>query len=118
METPLCPNCGKKLTQRTRRSDGHPFWGCTGFPTCRYSRDITDEQPVVTKELKPSKYQQAIFDWIKDPDGTDCVVEAVAGSGKTSTIVEALKYTSGKVAFVAFNKRIAEELQKIGRAHV
>lgn len=57
----------------------------------------------------------------------NAVVEAVAGSGKTTTIVESLKYVTvsnddafdqltspkvPKVLFVAFNKHIAEELQR------
>ncbi|HVN78557.1 MAG TPA: ATP-dependent helicase [Terriglobia bacterium] len=59
----------------------------------------------------PSPYQQAIYDFIKNEKGS-CVVEAVAGSGKTTTIVEAAKLLPENlfVAFVAFNKAIAKEL--------
>lgn len=58
----------------------------------------------------PSTYQQAIFDFISNGRG-DAVVEAVAGSGKTQTLVwaaERLKTSSA--LFVAFNKHIATEL--------
>lgn len=34
-----CPKCGGQLRQRRRRSDGHPFWGCSKYPDCRYTRD-------------------------------------------------------------------------------
>ncbi len=63
-----------------------------------------------------SDQQRAIFDAFADPDGGHLVVEALAGTGKTTTIMEALKYSKlhDKV-YCAFNKRNAEEAkQKIG----
>lgn len=61
----------------------------------------------------PNEYQLAVFKFIKEETG-HCVVEAVAGSGKTVTIVKALNLVPHrkKCAFVAFNKHIAEELQR------
>ena len=59
----------------------------------------------------PSKYQAAIYDWIRNGTG-NAVVEAVAGSGKTSTVLEALKLVRGKVLFTAFNASIAAELSR------
>lgn len=59
----------------------------------------------------PSKYQQAIFDEI-DRDESNLIVEAVAGSGKSTTIMEAISRMKGFVLTVAFNKAIATELQK------
>jgi superfamily I DNA/RNA helicase len=38
------------------------------------------------------------------------VLEAVAGSGKTTTLIEMLKAAEGTVAFCAFNKAIAQEI--------
>jgi len=69
--------------------------------------------------FKPSKYQQAINDFIEK--GAGCaIIEAVAGSGKTTTIVNALKLipTTQKVAFLAFNKSIAVELKARVPSHV
>lgn len=63
-----------------------------------------------------SKYQLAIFEFILTGIGS-AIIEAVAGSGKTTTIVEAYKYVMkmGKSAiFLAFNKAIADELGKRG----
>lgn len=62
---------------------------------------------------------QAIFDAVDAAD-RNLIISAVAGSGKTTTIVEALKRipTDKKVLFLAFNKKIAEELQKRVPAHV
>ncbi|HEY9851665.1 MAG TPA: UvrD-helicase domain-containing protein [Leptolyngbyaceae cyanobacterium] len=59
----------------------------------------------------PSQYQQAIFDWITCGQG-DGIVEAVAGSGKTTTLVEAAKLlNTSNALFVAFNKNIIENLR-------
>lgn len=59
-----------------------------------------------------SSYQTDIFKDIETGNG-HTVIEAVAGSGKTTTIVEALKYipSTAKVLFVAFNKHISEALK-------
>ena len=69
----------------------------------------------MVKSFKPTNYQIEIFKFIHFEKG-NAVVEAVAGSGKTTTIVEAIKNLPGrskrKIVFVAFNKHIAEELTK------
>lgn len=60
-----------------------------------------------------SPMQQAVFAAVGDAaeDAPHLVVEALAGTGKTTTIVEALRYARGRHRlFVAFNKAIAEEL--------
>jgi superfamily I DNA/RNA helicase len=64
------------------------------------------------KNFKPSPYQVAIFDFIDAGRGS-AVIEAVAGSGKTSTIVAALERipSDKSVTFLAFNKSIADELK-------
>jgi DNA helicase II / ATP-dependent DNA helicase PcrA len=74
---------------------------------------------VPVKEFHPSKYQKAVFEFITKGEG-NAVVEAVAGSGKTTTIVKALDLTStdSAVAFLAFNKHIADELRRRAPAHV
>lgn len=59
-----------------------------------------------------SPQQAAVFAFVEDPARKHGVVEALAGSGKTTTIVEALKHTTEgeSVLMVAFNKAIATEL--------
>ena len=65
-----------------------------------------------------SNYQQNVFNWVrrnaKSRRRAALIVEAVAGSGKTTTIVEAAKLIPAgtKACFLAFNKAIAEELAK------
>jgi len=68
--------------------------------------------------MTPSKYQQKIYDFIQNGEGNG-IVEAVAGSGKTTTIVNATKVipVDKKVCFLAFNKSIAEELKTRLPAH-
>jgi DNA helicase-2/ATP-dependent DNA helicase PcrA len=72
----------------------------------------------------PSKYQLDIFETIEDRlNGTTAVnliVEAVAGSGKTSTIVAAAKLIPSHVsaAFFAFGKKIAATLGEKLPRHV
>lgn len=61
-----------------------------------------------------SKYQTAIFAHIEAPKSGNLIVEAVAGSGKTTTLVEAIKRAVGSSIFLAFNKSIATELASRG----
>lgn len=58
----------------------------------------------------PSAYQQAIFDAVKDPNVGSIIVDAKAGSGKTTTIIEAAKLMKGDIFLGAFNKKMADEL--------
>ena len=58
-----------------------------------------------------SKYQKAVFEAVRETNDS-LLIEAVAGSGKTTTIVEAINHVpqNKSVAFLAFNKSIAQEL--------
>lgn len=61
----------------------------------------------------PSPYQQAVFDHLERfPEADNLMVEAVAGSGKTTTIVHGLRHLPAhlNVCMLAFNKSIATEL--------
>lgn len=62
-----------------------------------------------------SSYQIKIFEWIVTGVG-NAVVRAVAGSGKTTTMVEAFKRIAGNQSkiYLAFNKSIATELGSRG----
>ena len=58
----------------------------------------------------PSEQQQAIFGWFEKESG-NLVVRARAGTGKTTTILEAITHApESNILLAAFNKRIAEEL--------
>lgn len=65
----------------------------------------------------PSLQQQAVFNWIRTGRG-NAFVEAVAGAGKTTTLLEAMKlmpHPPGKkwwsVAYAAYNTKIADEVK-------
>lgn len=57
-----------------------------------------------------STYQENIYKWVSEGSG-NAVVNAKAGSGKTTTAVNAVDRMCGDVLMLAFNKKIATELQ-------
>jgi len=58
----------------------------------------------------PSPQQADVFKFIATQRG-NAFVEAVAGAGKTTTLIHACKLLSGKkIAFAAYNKKIAVEI--------
>lgn len=59
----------------------------------------------------PSTFQKDIFDFVLN-DSRNAVVSAVAGSGKTTTLLKSLELISDEnsVLFLAFNKSIVDEL--------
>lgn len=63
--------------------------------------------------MEPSEYQRAVYAHVEGDD-RHLVIEAVAGSGKTTTVVEATKFARHRRRKVvaAFNKSIAIELEK------
>ena len=63
--------------------------------------------------FEPSEYQRKIFDFVLHGTG-NAVVNAKAGSAKTTTMVAAMSMVNPKLQcmFIAFNKSIAEELSK------
>ena len=60
-------------------------------------------------KFQPSLEQKNFFEWITSGSGS-AVLSAVAGSGKTTTLVEALKLMKGSIFFGAYNKKISEEI--------
>jgi superfamily I DNA/RNA helicase len=64
-------------------------------------------------KFTPSKQQKDIFKFILDGE-KNAVISAVAGSGKTTTLLEALKLIpeDKTILFMAFNKSIAKELRE------
>ena len=46
-DAPECPECGRPMARRTARSGknaGHAFWGCTGYPECKGTREIQESK--------------------------------------------------------------------------
>lgn len=61
--------------------------------------------------FKASPQQQAFFEWIVNGKGS-CILKAVAGAGKTTTLIEGLKLMKGNIFLGAYNKKIAVEMQE------
>lgn len=67
---------------------------------------------------KPSKEQEDIFH-VVDNDTTNILINAVAGSGKTTTLLMLLERIAKEksILFMAFNKSIADELkERVGKS--
>lgn len=62
--------------------------------------------------MELSSYQKEILDFfIKNPS-TNMVIEAFAGCGKSSTILELTKHTTTSDVYLAFNSAIAQEFRE------
>jgi len=116
-KVPSCPTCGSPMRQRSNRKTGRSFWGCSRYPRCKGYRPYSGGGGgggggSGSKIKHPSKYQQAIFDWVQYGKG-NATVEAVPGSGKTTTAVHVATLIPNpmEALFVAFNKHIADELR-------
>lgn len=72
--------------------------------------DVLNEVDTTTRW---STFQTSIFAFIEHGQG-NAIVEAVAGSGKSTTIIEGMKKARGSSIFLAFNKAIADELKAKG----
>lgn len=57
----------------------------------------------------PSPQQRDVYRWVREASG-NLILVAVAGSGKTTTILNATTLMKGSVAIAAYNKKIAVEI--------
>ena len=64
---------------------------------------------VVRSTFVASPQQQAAIDFARRGAGS-AVLEAVAGAGKTTTLVEICRVINGRIVFLAFNKKISEDI--------
>lgn len=63
------------------------------------------------RSFNPSPQQTDFISWCKNGAG-NAILQAVAGAGKTTTILQACAVTAnGSVQIAAFNKRIADEIK-------
>ena len=74
--------------------------------------DFLDEVSIEPPDTRKwSGKQQSIFQTAEIPS-QDFIIQAVAGSGKTTTIIQAMKHAPGTSLFMAFNKAIAEDIRR------
>lgn len=132
--TPNCPRCSKPMRLRVNGRDKSQFWGCSQYPRCTSTLPLAARQvnmpsaiefarnyvaPLNCKRIgddRASVYQQNIFTALKT-DTRNVIINAVAGSGKTSTLVEAIIRLyeggyKGQILLLAFNTSIKDELAK------
>lgn len=62
-------------------------------------------------QYTPSIQQQAFYSWVQNGSG-NLVLEAVAGAGKTSSLLAAFPLMRGKITYIVFNKKNAIEAQE------
>jgi DNA helicase-2/ATP-dependent DNA helicase PcrA len=75
-------------------------------------------KPEAPKRFIPSPQQADFFNAVRT-GRNNIILQAVAGAGKTTTLIEALRLMNGQVFFGAYNKKIADELIiKAGEAGV
>ena len=73
---------------------------------------VTEKKVAKKPAFVPSEHQKNIFDFI-NLDTKNAVISAVAGSGKTTTLLKSLELipVNKTVLFLAFNKSISDELR-------
>jgi superfamily I DNA/RNA helicase len=62
-------------------------------------------------DFKPSLAQQRFYDWVRKETG-NCILSAVAGAGKTTTILNGISFMRGKVWLGVYNKKMADEIKE------
>jgi len=92
-------------------------------PSRALLKELTDSHPLWVRERLPNKYelilpkgnvpaslqQCTLFDWINWGEG-NAFVEAVAGSGKTTSLTQGCRFMNGSVMLTCFNKKIAIDI--------
>jgi DNA helicase-2/ATP-dependent DNA helicase PcrA len=115
-----CKDCGAEMLLRSRKSDDALFWGCSNYPACKGITRYVEEEilEAVESAFRPTPEQQAVFDHMQNKK--NLIIQAVAGSGKTTTVLQCMKYVPEEASaiFLAFNKAIADTLGNRAPAHV
>ncbi len=66
----------------------------------------------MAKEFIPSPQQTSFFAYVDDPMGGNAIVEAVAGAGKTTSLIKAMERMTGRVFYGVFNTKMAKEAKE------
>lgn len=66
----------------------------------------------MTRTFVPSPQQSDFFAYVDDPRGGNAIVEAVAGAGKTTSLVKAMERMSGVVFYGVYNTKMAKEARE------
>lgn len=66
----------------------------------------------MSRPFIPSPQQTSFFAYVDDPCGGNAIVEAVAGAGKTTSLVKAMERMSGLVFYGVYNTKMAKEARE------
>lgn len=120
----LCPKCNGQLQISYSKKKRQEFIGCSNWRSgCRYTAHISTLQrkdPIVRPDdfaintFIPTLEQQNIIDFIKT-SVKSLIVNALAGTGKTSVILRAVKELidsgySGKILITSFSRSVIDEI--------
>lgn len=85
-KAPKCPKCGKLMRKR-RAKDGSEFWGCSGYPSCKGTRPLTEAAETPDKkQSEPPKTTPA-----------PAAQEAPKAAPETATVEDVVNVFEGKV---------------------
>lgn len=120
----LCPKCNGQLQISYSKKNRQEFIGCSNWRSgCRHTAHISTLQrkdPTVRPDdfaintFIPTLEQQNIIDFIKT-SVKSLIVNALAGTGKTSVILRAVKELidsgySGKILITSFSRSVIDEI--------
>ncbi len=66
----------------------------------------------MSRPFIPSPQQAEFFSWVENLCGGNAIVEAVAGAGKTTSLVKAMERMSGVVFYGVYNTKMAKEARE------
>jgi ATP-dependent DNA helicase UvrD/PcrA len=127
METITCPKCGAAMILRNKKGTDRKFYGCSNYKyddpkSC--NGYVPFKAPAVERKIQDfsgvvgSPQQESFWDEVKNGI-THLILRARAGCGKTFTITYLLSFLKAQsIAFAAFNRHIAAELQARVPDHV
>src|SRR5689334_9063210 len=96
--TPFCDKCGSPMVKRKGKFG--EFFGCSNYPKCNGIKKIQFVKKEIVKVGLPTNVvgtaeQDAIWQVVKESD-KNLIISALAGTGKTFSIVNALRYITGQ----------------------
>ena len=65
-----CPDCGKPLKLRKRKDSTEQFYGCSGYPACRYTAPLSDTEAPAPVERNYKNYYRLLKEY--DISSAEC----------------------------------------------
>lgn len=115
-----CSGCNEQLLGRPIAKGGeNALWQCEECAQEHQRQEFAEKAVLEVIRQRNTPEQDAILNWLRwGPRGSSLVIEAKAGSGKTTTIcrgyLEVEDARRGGAIFIAFNAAIVQELRRRG----